>query len=461
MMQLIARQIGPRVFLAVVILAPLLFGSATVRSIAFLLALSALALLLAPAPSSRRLAVLLALSGSAFVMFALFSSLQLTFAFGLVGFDPIALVDEARSLLLPVPGGPAFSLDASLYPETMMRALLATLVFWNALLYGQDRNRALASLNTMVVATAIMSALTIALFVADPSRVLWREKVAYFRDFTGPFVHRGAAGAWLCLLGISAALLLVRALDHLLTHFVVDDASLPKRLLLAFFAEPIRLTFLATVTVLTVAGLLLTQSRTAGLVFGFNILGLVAILFMTRLGSTRATVAIAVTVLTGFALMFAAAGSGLRDRLADTSFFEEGRWEIWGSTLRAILDRPILGFGAGTFRDLFPLFRSEALASLGPIQKAHSLPLEIASESGLPIAVLLCGLWLGISVYLLAGLLRATRFDALRSAGVLAAFSAIPFVSIDVIYDTFGYVAPLLAIVGLALAQPESRAPRS
>lgn len=456
-MQRLAHHMGPPFFLAVAILAPLLFGSATARSLAFLLVLSAIAFLLAPAPAARRIVVMLALSGSAFALFCILSSIQLTSALAAVGFEPIALVGQARDLLLPEGVGPSFTLNASLFPATMMRSLLITLVFWNALLYGQDRNRALGGLNAIVVAAALTSAVTIALFVADPSRVLWREKVAYFRDFTGPFVHRGAAGAWLCLMGMTAALLLVRAVDHLVTHFVPDDASRPKRLLLAFFAAPIRLTFLGAVTALTVAGLLLTQSRTAGIVFATNVLALLAILTIAQLGSARARLIASAFTLAGFVLMFLAAGNGVRNRLADTSFFEEGRWEIWGSTLHAILERPVLGFGAGTFRDLFPLFRSEALASLGPVQKAHSLPLEVAAESGVPMALVLCLFWIALSLYLLTGLLRATRFDALRSAGVLAAFSAIPFVSIDVVYDTFGYIVPLVTVVGLALAQRENR----
>ena len=65
---------------------------------------------------------------------------------------------------------------------------------------------------------------------------------------------------------------------------------------------------------------------------------------------------------------------------------DENRLSVYHSSLQAIWQRPLLGSGAGTFPDMFPVFRSGDLWSWGVWDYAHSTILEIAFEMGIPVA---------------------------------------------------------------------------
>jgi len=79
-------------------------------------------------------------------------------------------------------------------------------------------------------------------------------------------------------------------------------------------------------------------------------------------------------------------------RIVSIFQFTEGsaatRFQIWGAAWRAVQDRPILGFGADTFRLLFPKYKPvEYVAAAGYLSVAdnvHNYPLQLASGIGIP-----------------------------------------------------------------------------
>lgn len=85
------------------------------------------------------------------------------------------------------------------------------------------------------------------------------------------------------------------------------------------------------------------------------------------------------------------------------SIFEVGsgsgqtRIEIWTSALRAIRHSPIVGYGADTFRLVFPRFKVAEYARdagyLSVADNAHAYPLQIATGLGIPGLILLYGLF--------------------------------------------------------------------
>lgn len=88
------------------------------------------------------------------------------------------------------------------------------------------------------------------------------------------------------------------------------------------------------------------------------------------------------------------------------SIFEFGegsaltRFQIWDAAWRAIQDRPIFGFGADTFRLVFPQYKPAAyVAAAGYLSVAdnvHNYPLQLASAIGIPGFLLLYGLFVWI-----------------------------------------------------------------
>ena len=79
----------------------------------------------------------------------------------------------------------------------------------------------------------------------------------------------------------------------------------------------------------------------------------------------------------------------------------ENRWVWWKEAASAFGDRPIAGWGAGSFGVLHLLYRHDSLS----VQQPHSVPLQFLAETGLIGAAL----GLGAFVLLLAAAARSVR----------------------------------------------------
>jgi len=67
---------------------------------------------------------------------------------------------------------------------------------------------------------------------------------------------------------------------------------------------------------------------------------------------------------------------------------------VWKDTVRATLDFPLLGMGLGTYGDVFPVYRKEALEPV-TYTHAHSDYLQLALETGfLGFVTIILGIWL-------------------------------------------------------------------
>lgn len=95
-------------------------------------------------------------------------------------------------------------------------------------------------------------------------------------------------------------------------------------------------------------------------------------------------------------------GSRLRSIFQFGSGSGQTRTEIWRAALQAIKHRPIQGWGADTFRLVFPKFKPiEYVRDAGGgsvADNAHNYPLQIATTLGIPGLLLLYGIfvWAGI-----------------------------------------------------------------
>ncbi len=88
-------------------------------------------------------------------------------------------------------------------------------------------------------------------------------------------------------------------------------------------------------------------------------------------------------------------------RISSIFKFGEGsaqtRFQIWEAAIAAIKERPIFGWGADTFRLLFPRFKPEAYTQtagyLSVADNVHNYPLQLATAIGIPGLLMLYGLF--------------------------------------------------------------------
>jgi O-antigen ligase len=95
--------------------------------------------------------------------------------------------------------------------------------------------------------------------------------------------------------------------------------------------------------------------------------------------------------------VFAAFGDTFFSKLAEAGLTDSNRLDVYIITLRSILDAPLLGYGYGTFADIFPMFRDRSIDVFGIWNQAHNTYLEAFQGLGL-----IFGSMLVASVVLLA-----------------------------------------------------------
>ncbi len=107
-------------------------------------------------------------------------------------------------------------------------------------------------------------------------------------------------------------------------------------------------------------------------------------------------------VATGLVIVSLSAASQVMNVVARVvSIFDFGdasaasRFRIWQAAIDAIKDRPVFGFGADTFRLIFPQYKSieyvQQVGYLSVADNVHNYPLQIASALGIPGFLLLYG----------------------------------------------------------------------
>ena len=302
---------------------------------------------------------------------------------------------------------------------------------------------ALRILRALAYAGAFYALIALGYEFVAPDRLLLTEKRAYLGDLTTPFVNRNTAATFYG----SCALIL--------TAFVAR-ARLGRSSRLAATGDVAAL-------VLTFAALGLTGSR-AGI--ALSLLAMAA----AYLGSTRG---------------YLRAGSGrtpwlllaalpvlmvlvvLSERFADDGIAGGGRIETYALSLQLVAERPLTGWGLGTFPHVFPSVRDGAIRGIW--DRAHSTPLEWAVEGGVPFALALLFVlsaigWRCLVLFRQArepyhGATQRERGLALRPlCAFLVLGLALAHSTLDFSFDITGYLAFCAFVTGLGTSSVPSAA---
>jgi O-antigen ligase len=289
------------------------------------------------------------------------------------------------------------------------------------------------------------AAFGITVFAMDPTYVPWSDIRGFFY-LTSTFGYRSTAAVYF---GLCTVLWLLFVLQHLRRRLPLDSVywrSGPRLLL----AEMPILSFVMLLICLT--AMLMTKSR-AGVALSFMAFTIALVGFFYRGLQRRGRIAAALVIgaLTTF-FLFEILGGNVIQRLEFEGFVDPGRLETYRSTLRMIADHPWFGTGLGTFVWSFPVYRSGG-SMWGVWEFAHSTPLELAADLGLPLAGLIGLAWLIVLVVLIRGV-RIRRSARIVPAGALAvAILALLHSFVDFSLQIPGYAIVVFAVVGAGLAQ--------
>ncbi len=211
--------------------------------------------------------------------------------------------------------------------------------------------------------------------------VFFYKKVYFLDNVTGTYINRNHFAGYLEMaMPLAAALALEGSAE---TSIAARDKYF-KSLFFSFLTAVIAL------------GLLFSGSR-AGIISGIFSMTLLAILSFKK-RRTSAFLTIAFILIT--ALLFYGAKFGVNEILRRFSVKElldsaSIRFSVWRSTLTMIKDRPVFGWGLGTFVYAFPKFASKDL-SYYVYNHAHNDYLELFTEGGV------CALAVCLSIFIIA-----------------------------------------------------------
>ena len=258
----------------------------------------------------------------------------------------------------------------------------------------------------------------VAALLIAPDSLLWTTKVAYRGYLTATFVNHNTAATyvgtgmilWFCLAASSGQSMRFSDLRILLMSRSNEEMAL-------------KVILRSAAAVVCAFALLLTGSRAGLLCSSIGLVVALTLMVANRWKLPRlyliafALVASAITIVWVSKL----------GRLASQGLVDENRLSVYHSSLQAIWQRPLLGSGAGTFPDLFPVFRSDDLWSWGVWDYAHSTILEIAFEMGIPIAATVAiGAAVSLVILIKAAISASDRTDR-RTLSAIAGIATLGY----------------------------------
>lgn len=333
---------------------------------------------------------------------------------------------------------------ATVAPLALLLAMLAGLVC------GSDPAFTGKIYSWVAIAGLIYAGYGIFAEIANPNMLLWRQKTAYVGAVTSTFVNHNTAATFF---GTVTVICFLRALRELRRRFdgtrCRDLEYVAKKLKrLEFSAIKYALAF-----IVVFATTLMTRSR-AGSLLTMAVLCVVAALYFTREIKTgrHALIAAAVLVALG-ALVVEVTGGPLVSEIETRGVFDAGRAQAWQSALLIVRDHPWLGTGLGTFEGVFPAYRDPTGGVWGVWDHAHSTPIELFVEMGIPFGLLVTAMWTTMLVSLLVASSRSSgnrRLYVIAGAGI--AILATLHSMVDFPLQIPGYSIFCCVLVGSSLA---------
>jgi O-antigen ligase len=327
--------------------------------------------------------------------------------------------------------------------------LACVLALMCGLLVATDRDQARLVLQVLAWSGGVYAAYGIVSLLVDPTILLWREKTAYVGNLTGTFINRNTAATYFGSCSTIWLLLMLQRVRERLPKGSIVWKKVPEQILTDTHPD-ILVRF--TLFFVCLTAMFMTSSRAGVTISLLGMVGAFIVFFRHELPRGK-TLFIAIAAAGSIALILLEfLGGNVGARFDSSGLADLGRIEAYRSTLRMIADRPWFGTGLGTFAWAFPPYRSPAISMYGVWDRAHSTPLELAEEMGIPIALLVGICWLTVLGILWRGVTSGRRRDIIPLGALTVALIALLHSLVDFSLQIPGYAIVVFALIGMGLA---------
>jgi len=285
---------------------------------------------------------------------------------------------SADALDKPVDG--SISVSRDLTTLAFLRLITAAGVFWIALQLCRDASRANLLLWSIAAIVCAYAAYGLVAFALTPGSVLWSK--GHSREVvTSTFINPNSFAAYT---GIGLVAICGIILRLYRDEFLTVEGSIRYRISTFIDVTGKKGAILLAGAFVILVALLLSGSRggiaaTALGLFGLGILTIRA----RKHRSVEQREAILIFVALLVAASFVVFGDVLIGKIARQGLQDENRIAVYAITIGSILNVPLLGYGYGTFADVFPMFRDQSVSTWGMWEQAHNTYLEVFQGLGL------------------------------------------------------------------------------
>jgi O-antigen ligase len=276
--------------------------------------------------------------------------------------------------VLPTSVDGSISVDRDLTTLALLRLFTAASVLWLALQLCRDGWRAIQFLMAFVAIGSAYAAYGLIAFA-------WAQiRDTSSRNFvTSTFYNHNHYATYAGIALIATFGLIARFYEN---EMLTEGGSLRFRIATFIDVTGRALVLLGSAFLILVA-LILTESRGGIISTGLGVIVWVALTFgrTPRASIERRMILVAGCVV--LAGIFVAFGDTFFGKLSEVGLADSNRFDVYIITLKSILDEPLLGYGYGTFADIFPMFRDQSIDVQGVWEQAHNSYLELFQGLGL------------------------------------------------------------------------------
>ena len=204
------------------------------------------------------------------------------------------------------------------------------------------------------------------------------------------------------------------------------------------------------------AALLGSISRGGILSTGLGIFVLYSMIFSRRRHAGKERLETMAFVTVALVACFAFFGDLIVGRISLEGFGDRSRLSLYALTMHAVLDAPLLGFGYGTFQDVFPMYRDPSFGTWEIWDKAHNAYLEVWLGLGLVAGTMLVGCLIWLTAICFKGAIKRERDATAAIAGTVVSVVVGVHALADFSVQIEGVAITFMALLGAGVAQSQS-----
>jgi O-antigen ligase len=357
----------------------------------------------------------------------------------------------ADALDRPIAG--SISVNRDLTALALLRLITAASVFWIAIQLCRNASRASLLLWSVAAVSCAYAAYGLFAFALTPGRILWIENPT--RGFvTSTFINHNSFAAYAGMGFIAICGLILRLYRH---EFITVGGSIRFRIATFIEVTGQKAAVLLGGAFVILVALLLSGSRggIASTALGLFVLGALTLRLRKQQPAEQREAIIVVGALL-VAAVFLVFGNVVVGKITQEGFGDESRVAVYTIAMRSILDAPLLGYGYGTFADVFPMFRDQSVSEFGRWTMAHNTYLEVFQGLGLLFGAMLVASIVLLVLRCVKAAMTRQKNEMIPCVAASGAFLLGAHSLLDFSLQMQGIAITFMALLGAGVAQSES-----